>query len=272
MDLRDRLPALAALAIPVLAGAAWLAAAGAPSHYWLTNLGALALAVGWTVFGRGPGSERGRRIMTGALIALLLLPLATGPYLASITQDAVARWIPLGPVTLHSGMIAVPPLAVLAARDSRLAAPILGVALLATLLQPDAASGFALTFSAIGLHHVTGDWRVGLVAIAGFAASIFMALAGELPPTEFVERVLVDAARMTPLAALGLALALLAGFLLIALALPRPRAERLALGGALFGFAMLSVMSTYPSPLIGYGAAPILGFGLALGLHRKSAA
>lgn len=263
-----RFPAMAALAIPVLAGAAWMAAAGAPQAYWLTNLAALVPALVWIALGQAPAGPTGRRVLAGAFVALMLLPLATGPYLPSVTQDAVARWIPLGPLTLHAGMIAVPPLAVLAAREGKLAAPILFAAIVAALFQPDAATGFALTFAAVGLHHAGQDWRVGLVAIAGFAASLLMAVSGELPPTQFVERVLVEAARTEIAAAAALALALLGCFLLIALALPRPREERLALAGALFGFAIMALMSTYPSVLIGYGASPILGFGIALGLNR----
>ena len=270
--LRDRIPALAALAIPVLAGACWLIAAGAPRLYPLVNCTALALALCWIAFGRAPGTERGRHILAGALVALMLVPLASGPYLPSVTQDAVARWIPLGPVTLHAGAIAVPPLAVLAAQGGRTAAPVLFAGIAAAMFQPDAASGFALTFAAVGLHHAGQDWRVGMAAIAGFVASLLMAVSGELPPTPFVEGVLVDAARERLPAALALALALGAAFLLIALALPRPRPERLALAGALFGFGVIGLMSTYPSVLIGYGASPILGFGIALGLHRKIAA
>ena len=180
----------------------------------------------------------------------------------------MVRWFPLGPLNLHTGMIAVPPLCVLAARNRVLAAPMLLAGVFAALLQPDAGSGFALTFAAVGLHHVTKDWKVGVVAIIGFFASIFMAVHGELPAQPFVERVLIDAAQQNIAWAMALAVALLASFLLVIFCIPFARDKRFALGGALFGFTAIAMMSYYPFPLMGYGAAPIIGFGLALGLHR----
>lgn len=41
-------------------------------------------------------------------------------------------------------------------------------------------------------------------------------------------------------------------------------AQRHALAGTLFGFSLAAVLSNYPSALIGYGAAPIVGFAIAL--------
>lgn len=268
MDVRNRLPAILALAIPVLAGALYMALAGAPSHYALTNCGALALACLWILGGRGPHTATSRHLLTIALLLLMLAPLAVSPTIASITGESVRRWFPLGPLTLHTGMLAMPALGMLAARNRTLAAPILLAALGVAYMQPDAATGFAITFAAAGLHHVTKDWKVGGVAVIGFFASLMMAVRGELPPQPFVERVLVDAASINPILAIALGLALAAGFALLLFAIPFDRTKRFTLAGLLFGFALLALMSSYPAPLIGYGAAPILGFGLALGLHR----
>ncbi|MEZ5744471.1 MAG: hypothetical protein R3D89_12310 [Sphingomonadaceae bacterium] len=255
--------AIAALAVPVLGGIAGLAALGAPTSYLITNLAALVLAGVWVALGRAPASLKAQRILTVALLALLFAPLLTGP-----EQQGIARWLPLGPFTLHAGMLAFPSLAVLAARDPDYAAPILLTALLAAFLQPDAATGFAVVFAAVGLHDVSKDWKFGLVAIVGFVAAILMALRGLLPAVPFVERVLIYAARDSFSVALGMALALAIGFTLLIFRAPLPRAERYALAGALFGFIVMALISHYPTPLVGYGAAPILGFGLALGLRR----
>ncbi|MBD3730190.1 MAG: hypothetical protein IE933_10835 [Sphingomonadales bacterium] len=265
LTLRDRLGALAALGVPSLAGIAYLALLGAPPAYPATNAAALALASLWIVFGRGPRSIRAQRVLAAALAVLLFVPLAAGPELHGVT-----RWLPLGPVTLHAGMLAIPALALLAARDPDYAPPLLLVGLLGAFLQPDAASGFALTFAAIGLHHITRDWKVGTVAIVGFIASIVMALNGELEPAPFVERILFDLALHHGAIALLLAAALVAGYLLTLYTLPAPRAVRFALAGSWFGFALMSVISNYPSLLIGYGAAPILGYGLAFGLANRN--
>lgn len=258
------MPAAAALAVPVLAGIAWMVAQGAPAGYAPVDAAALALALIWVIFGRAPTTIAAQRAIVAVLLLLLFVPLATGPAL-----NGVARWLPLGPVTLHAGMLALPALTVLAARDPDYAPPILLAALFAAFLQPDAASGAAVTFAAVGLHHVTRDWKVGAVAVVGFFAVIAMALRGELPPQEFVERVLHDAATQSIPAAVGLGAALAASYLLMLWTAPLERDERFALAGSLFGFIVMAMISHYPFPFIGHGAAPILGYGLALGLARK---
>jgi hypothetical protein len=254
-----RLPAVLALAVPVLAGIGWMAWAGAPPAFLAVNAGALAGAMLWLGFGRLPTGPSARRTLAIALIVLFALPLVTGPQV-----NEIARWLPLGPFPLHAGMLALPLLLVLAAGTGDDAAPLLLAGLFVALLQPDAASAFAITFACVGLHHVGQDWRMGLVAIAGFFTAIAAALRGELAAQPFVERVLVSAALDHPLAAIGLFAALTAGFLLMLFAVPLGRAERFALAGTLFGFSVTAMMSNYPSALIGFGAAPILGYALAL--------
>lgn len=265
MELRARLMSLAALAIPTTAGIAWLLIAGAPQSWPLINAGALAIAAVWIMAGNGPRSSRNALILAGTMIALLFVPLFTGPQL-----NGIARWIPLGPVTLHSGALLVPALAVLAARAGDDGPLILLAALFAVLLQPDAASGFALTLAAVGLYQLQRDWKSAAVCTVGFFASIHMALHGQLPAHRFVERVLVDVARSDPASALLLFLALAAAFLLMVNAARLERKARYALAGSFFGFSILAWISNYPSVLIGYGASPILGYGLALGLGQKS--
>lgn len=262
--LRQRLPALLALALPVLAGMACLAVFGAPTPYLLTNGAALSMGLALAAFLHTPSGSKASRALALALLALLFAPLLTGP-----EQNGITRWLPLGPVTLHAGMLAIPPLAVLAARDVDYAPPLLLLALLACLLQPDAAGTFAITIAAVGLHHAGQDWKLGAVAIVGFFATLLAALHGELPAMPFVERVLVDYAHRSLPAALALFAALVASFALVALAAPLERPARLALAGALFGFSVMALMSHYPAALIAYGAAPIIGFGLALGLVRR---
>ena len=263
--LRHRLPALLALGVPVLAGLACVAAMGAPLSYLAINAAALGLVLPWIVFGRMPASAGARRALIMGLLALLFVPLLAGPHL-----NGIARWLPLGPFMLHAGALAFPALAVLAAREQDYAAPILLAALLAASFQPDAALGFAVVGAAVGLHDAMRDWQVGGVVIVGFFASIMAALKGELPAQPFVERVLVDAAMIQPLLGLALFAALAGGFVLMLKRVPLGRDARMALSGSLFGFSLMAVLSNYPSVLIGYGAAPILGYGFALGLIERT--
>lgn len=260
----QRIAAIAALAVPTLAGLAYLAAFGAPQSYLVVN--AIALVAGLILAACLPGGGIGltlRRCMTGILLALLYLPLLTGP-----SMNGVERWIPLGPFTLHAGMLVVPSLAAFAARDPDYGAPILLTALFAAFLQPDAATGLAITFAAVALHDVTREWKIGVVAIIAFIASLVMAMRGELPPQPFVERVFASLVTSAPAAAAALFIALVAGFFLVLWFIPASRPVRYAMAGSLFGFALMALLSHYPTPLIGYGAAPIVGFGLALGLNR----
>lgn len=257
--------ALAALplAIPGLAGLAYLASAGAPHSYVLINAGALTAGTALAAFAPELRGVLLLRVLTAALLTILFLPLLTGP-----SVQGVERWLPRGPLTVHSGMLVLPALAVLAARDPDYAAPILLASLFAAFLQPDAATGFAITFAAVALHDVTRDWRVGVAAILAFFATLMMAVRGELPPQKFVERIFVDLLVAAPLAAAAVFLTLVAAFFLMLWCAPAGKPVRYAMAGALFGFVLMALLSHYPTPLVGYGAAPIIGFGLALWLGR----
>lgn len=259
--MRGRGFAIAALALPVAAGIAYLRAYGAPNAYPAVNGGALVLAALWIAFApRAPGRAL-RRILIVLSLALLYVPLVSGPAI-----DGVARWLPLGPFTLHAGSLVLPALVMLAADETDHAPGILSIALLAALLQPDMATAAALTLAAFGFADATRDWRYVAFAAVAFVVSLVAAMQGELPAQPFVEHVIWLLARTDPLVALGLLAALVASFFLILVASPGRDVAGKALAGCLFGFAFAGLVSNYPSVLIGYGAAPILGFGLGLGL------
>lgn len=259
--MRDRGIAILALAIPVVSGLGYLIAFDAPRSFLAVNAAALAIAALWIALAPNASSHTARRVVIAGLLLLLFVPLLTGPSLGG-----VARWLPLGPFQLHAGMLVVPLLVVLATEEPDHAPMLLSVALLAAFLQPDMATGAALMLAGVGLHDATRDWRYGVFAIVAFTASIVAAMRGELPAQPFVERVIFLVAVTNPVAALGLLAALVAGFYVILAALPGLSSSRKALAGSLFGFSFAGLVSNYPSPLIGYGAAPILGFGLALGV------
>lgn len=259
--------ALFAMAAPVLAGIAWMGWAGSPESYRVVNAAALAAVTVWLVFARSPATTLQWRLLAIAALFAMCLPFLTGPGINGVT-----RWIALGPVGLNSGALAVPALAVAAVKDREWGAWLLGAALLPLTAQPDAAAGLAVTFAAVGIHDRTKDWRFGLVCIAGFSLTISMALRGELPPQAFVERVLPDAAGTGLPWALLLAGAMVASFFIMLKALRATPAASYAMAGSLFGFAIMALISHYPYPLVGYGAAPILGFGLALGLAESGRA
>ena len=263
-----RLSALLALAIPVLAGLAYMAGNAAPPSYLLINAGMLGAGLAIIAFGGGMVAPvlSYRRAVIIALLGLFALPLVTGPAVAG-----VARWLPLpGGLALHSGMLLLPLLAAIAAHDEKDGTMALLAALLITLLQPDGASAAAITVAAIGLARAWGGWQMPLVAAVGLLVTVLATLRGELEPQAFVERVLAEAMLAHPLIGLALLAAQIAGFCLIAFAPHQPRPARMAVGGTLFGFAIMSLMNVYPAPLLGFGAAPIIGYALALALLGRS--
>ena len=79
-----------------------MAAMGAPTGYLAVNAGALALSTAWALFGQAPRGEKPRRILMLVLLALLFVPLLTGPDL-----NGIARWLPFGPFMLAGAWIGI---------------------------------------------------------------------------------------------------------------------------------------------------------------------
>ena len=255
----------AVLLVPGLAGLGFLAGFGAPPPYVAINGLALVIGCLWIAFGKLPSTLLHRRVLTAALLAFLLLPLFVGPEV-----ENVRRWLSINGILLHTGSLAVPLLVCLAARDKDYASPILLAGAFATLLQPDAASAFAIMLAAVGLYFAWTDWKVGIVAILSFIVALLAALRGELPAQPFVERILPELFPVAPIVALGLALTLYAAFFIILRATPSSLAVRYALAGAFAGFCITALMSNYPYPLIAYGASPIIGLALALTVQKHA--
>jgi len=252
-----------ALLVPALAGLAYLAAFGAPLRLIAVNAGALAAGALWAAWGRLPSGPEARLGLAAAAAGLLFLPLLTGP-----VAGGVARWLPAGPVMLHSGGLLLPLIVVLAARARPLAgAAVLALAAAALALQPDAG---ALAGLAGGTGVLAAARRS--IAIAGVAAAAALLAgltfgAGTLAPQLYTEGVLAQVWSVAPAAALALAAALFiaAPALLLGLAPGARRTQGAALAALLAGFGAMAAIAPFPFPLIGYGAAPILGMGLALG-------
>lgn len=235
--LRHRLPALFALALPVLAGLAWLAIGGAPRGLLVVNAACLVAALAWIAWGRGILGESGRVFFGVAALVLLAVPL-----FASFDIEGVRRWIPLGPVRLHSGGLAVPLLACCVAAHGRLVRLSVVAALALAFVQPDAATAAALAGLAGGTAFAERDWRMAVIAIAGLIVAYVAAIGDTLPPQVFVEQVILDAVSRGIVYGGLLAGSLLVAMALIALALPRTPAVRYALCGSLAGFSVASLL------------------------------
>lgn len=263
---RPFIVALAGGAIAVAAGIGAMLAYDALRSFIAINGIALVLAIALALLVRRWRSATIDFWITGAALAALLATLAFGPDL-----DGVRRWLAVGPVRLHIGMLLVPALAIAVTRlDARQAAGALCLAAIIAALQPDLATALALLAIALVAAVLSGG-RFRWIAVLAAAAAVLWCFnhPDNLAPVRFVEHVLAD------MAAIDLPLAIaLATTLTVAIVSPftgwkrsdrANRAAMAAFAASLAAFLLASLIGPYPTPLIGAGAASILGWGLGLG-------
>lgn len=240
----------------------------APRAYIVGNAAALAVGIGMAFVPIRLDTGWRRSALALGLLAIMALVVVAGPSL-----DGVRRWITIGPVRLHAGMLLGPALAaLLAVEPPRLRLAAITAALGIALLSPDFAMALAWTGAVLARGFRTRPWP--LAATLGVAAVMLVANAlrtDPLEPVPFVEGVVATAWQSSRALAVALALASLAPLLVAIDNAPPTR----AVAGFWAGLVLASLVGAFPSPLIGYGAAPILGFGLAIaarrGLHRHRA-
>jgi hypothetical protein len=250
------------LTASVIAGIAYMAMNGAPLHYPAIN--AIALGLALVLMRIAPGADSSRAPIGLAAIAIFVLAL---PILAGPEVKGVNRWIELGPVRLHSGMLVLPMLAVILPRLKPMhQVATLALAAIAVSLQPDRASAIALMAGAgasLGAHRSSA--AAALFLTAGFSVWASFAQPDVLTAVPFVENVLPDAWRAAPLGTVALAAALFAAIFFPAFG----NGRLFPMAAVLAGFTIASLIGAYPVPLIGYGASAILGFGLAVAAARQ---
>lgn len=256
-----RFSELAAFLLPVIAGILFMALMGAPFAWLVTNVGAaICVVIAWFVF-----KDRSMPPLALAIAALALL----GASFVGPAVDGVHRWIALGPLRLHAGMLALPLLGILLLQlNKQIAAAIAAVAALIFALQPDRASALALLCIVLIWTMLARNlWALFALATAVCSFSATMANADALSPVPFVENVLRDAVMWHPLVAVGMSGALVAaGITPILLGRHTHLMPSAIWSAGLVGYSAASLLGAYPTPLLGYGVSPILGFGLALTL------
>jgi cell division protein FtsW (lipid II flippase) len=260
---------LAAVGLAVSLAA--IGVAGGPRNALIVQALAAALALGLALLvGRFWRRARWRLwVLTAASGLALVLTLMNG-----VSLEGARRWLALGPIQLHTASIALPFAAWAFAKgfDDRRVAPIAGLVALLLLYQHDAASSlaFALALAAATLverpRQLT-PWACAV--IGGLLAYAAWVEPDTLPAVPYVEGLLANTMKANP--ALGvvtgvLMISLPAPFLAVAQALPERRAEALALAALWTGWIAGNLFGNYPAPVLGYGAAPILAWGLSLGL------
>jgi hypothetical protein len=253
------------LLFPCVGGLYYLWAFDAPARLMAVNGGALALGLAWVMWGRLPSRPDVRLGLAALGAGLLFVPLLTGPDLGGVT-----RWFPAGPVTLQSAPLLLPLIVVLAAREGARGAAVLALAGAALAVQPDAAglAALGLASGVLAWHHRSPAFA--LVAAGAAAGAAFTFHAGALAPQLYVEEVLAHVAAKSLWQAACLAVLLFVVPLWHLVIDPQlTRAEGYALAALLTALGAVAAIAPFPFPLIGYGAAPILGFALALGASTR---
>jgi hypothetical protein len=252
----------------VLCGAWSMKLAGVPSARPLANLGAAALGLALSVVLaprlRGALEDRAQ-LALGCAAALAGLP-----WLVDFGAEA-HRWIPLGPVAVHTGALAAP-LALFGvaheAGEGRRRVGLLPLLLLA--LQPDAATATALACAFLALA-VLG-LNTGQLLVAASLGAVAFAWTRPAPALRVpeVEDAFGLAFRGSPwLGALSVAMVLGLVASCVASGLTRRGGgTRLALpaGVLLTVLFVLPQLAAYPVPLVGYGASQVLGVFFLLAL------
>jgi len=233
----------------------------------LAAIMALALALVVMCFWR----EAGWRywLLIAACSLALLLTLMTG-----VDLEGARRWLTLGPVQLHTASLVLPLAAWAFARgfEDRRLCGLAAVVSFLLLYQHDAASSLAWAMAVAGAILVRRPrqaipWAV--VAAAAVLAYAAWAEPDTLPAVPYVEgllRATFEASPVLGVLAGVMMFSLPAPFLLVGTVRPERRAEALALAALWAGCIVSNLVGNYPAPVIGYGAAPILAWGLSLGL------
>lgn len=251
---------------------------GVSTTAWWINIAATAL--GLLIWAAGhrlppPGRPATRAFLTAASIVTILLPFASAGVLG------VHRWVSVAGLRLHASAIAAPLiiLCVAAAASRRishaLAISATGGIILA--LQPDAAQAISLAAGCAVVLVCMGTKQPRQV-LAAVALLLAVSVASfvrrdPLPPVAHVEGIFEVVASRGPGPAVMATVALLLLPVPFFVAWYRHRhTTALALGVYIVMTLLAPAWGTFPVPVMGYGASPILGYFIALvaGVGRPS--
>lgn len=261
-------------AIPPLVGSlVVLHLASVGKLVWISHIAAIALAgaLAWSV------SHLGRRV-DQHIAALTLILLTVVGLMIPLLEDRSGpdRWASIGPLKLYLAPMLLPAFIgafsyLVQRREKSDIAVFAGCLIVAALLalQPDAsqALGLLVASSVVALQYRLGALRAAilllpLVAVTGWAFSIPDPLQ-PVPHVEEVFKLALSHSYFAGIAVIASALTLIVGLWSQSRVGPAWLSAVAAYYAVLFG---CSIAGLTPAPLVGYGAGPILGFGLMVGL------
>ncbi|MBL8771289.1 MAG: hypothetical protein JNK30_07885 [Phenylobacterium sp.] len=253
----------------VALGAHVAAHSGVGAQRWGLNLAAWILgATAAAGVARLAGPRAERVFVAAALLAVALTFAAEG-------LQGVHRWLQVGPVRVNAAELLMPAAVVaLAAMDLRRPWPWVAAAaaLLLLIAQPDASQATAVAVALVAAAAASPLRPVHRVAVAGLcaaAAAMAWIRPDPLAPVPEVEEIFRLAGEVSPMAAAVAAVSLAtasAAPLMLSRRSRAPAPPALALGGYFLVSAVSPLLGAFPTPLVGIGVSPVLGFWLAAGL------
>ncbi|HEY0016141.1 MAG TPA: hypothetical protein VGC13_07465 [Longimicrobium sp.] len=272
------LPYLLAPVPALVVGVLIMRMSDVPAVVWGQNLAAWAVGALLCLGFARPRASTSRG--TGLAVVAVLTVAALAATLLAPGVDGVHRWLPLGPVRLHTAAVLLPLLLVALQGLSRArgwwlsALVALGVAAV-LLLQPDAAQATAFAAAALVLL-LPGAGRDPLRLAGMLALPVLAGLSwlrrDPLAPVPHVEEIVGLAA------GLGAGWAVAAVVSLLVLPLPFLLAARgvarqasLALGAYVAVTVLAAFVGVFPVPVMGYGVSPILGYFAGAALLLRTA-
>jgi cell division protein FtsW (lipid II flippase) len=269
------------IAIPAVAASVAVLAFGAVGRSaWIIQVLAICLACAVALVGAQLSRRNSSRFPAGPIIVLALLGMAL-PLFAGVPGPK--RWASLGPINLYMAPVVLPSFVVACSvwisrggRSQHYAFTAIVCASVLLAAQPDASQALALVAaSAIAVARSPSRSPASIAALAFAALATAWALSqpDPLQPLAHVEGVFALALRHSLFA--GAAVIASAAALVVGLHV-NSSGGRTWLSVVAVYYAVLfacSVAGMTPAPLIGYGAGPLLGFGLmvaaANGLDAK---
>lgn len=272
--MRTSLLSLFLVAVPPIVGSfIVLAVAAVGWSVWITHLLAIFLACCLGLAGSHMRKQGNHQNIAAAVVILTLIGLAI-PLFGDATGPE--RWIPAGPLRLYAAPFLLPSFiaacSVFVTKNSKyqimsLAAVFVAALLLA--LQPDASQVLGLLVASAV---VNVQYRLGTLCLMAALIPLSLVTAGAfflpdpLTPLPHVEEVFALAFGHSLLAGIAIfagSLALIVGLWIKSLNGPL---WLFAVAAYYFVLFLCSTAGITPAPLVGYGAGPILGFGLMVGL------
>lgn len=247
-------------------GLVYLALADAPVHLLGINAAGLVLGLVALMALRHTFAPL-EKLRGPALLVIAFVLLATA--LIGETADGATRWIAVGSLFVQPSLIFLPLLVVSYARNqTTLATLAMMTAALAMAIQPDRAMA-GLLLAGVATQAFLRPGKHVNVALLGSLAAFVVAVVrpDALPAVPYVDQIFFtafDVSFSAGMAVVGGALLLLAPALAGMRRGPQERHVCIVFGAVWLAAILAALLGNYPTPVVGYSGAAVLGYTLSL--------